>query len=189
MQDADEDAALDAGRLERVLVAQHARFLDLLRRRAGGTADAEEILHAAYARALERGLPEADDEGLVAWFLRVLRNAWIDQGRRRAAERRALEREAVERAADVALPELRAAVCACLHDLLPGLAPEHADVVRQVDLEERRVADVARAAGITANAASVRLHRARRALKDQLVRACGACAAHGCLECTCRRRP
>lgn len=175
-----------AARLERVLVAQQARLLGVLRRRVGA-ADAEEILHAAYARALERGLPDADDEGVVAWFLRVLRNAWIDHGRRRGAERRALEREAAERAGDLAEPDVTAAVCACVHDLLPGLEPDRADLVRQVDLEGRRVADVAREAGITPNAASVRLHRARRALKDRLLRACGACAAHGCLECSCRR--
>ena len=40
-------------------------------------------------------------------------------------------------------PELRDAVCACLHDLLPTMKPEHADVVRAVDLEERPIADVA----------------------------------------------
>ena len=185
---AEKIEAVDAEELERVLVAQQARFLDVLRRRTGSAVEAEEILHGAYLRALEKGLPEADDEGLVAWFHRVLRNAVVDHTRRRAAERRAMEREEVERAGDQAELELRAAVCACVHDVLPALKPEYADLVRQVDLDERRVADVADRAGITANNASVRLHRARRALKTHLLRTCGACAAHGCLECTCARR-
>ena len=83
-------------------------------------------------------------------------------------------------------PELRAAVCACMHDLLPAMKPRYAEMVRAVDLEERPVAEVAAGGGITVNNATVRLHRARQALKKQLLRACGACAAHGCLECHCR---
>lgn len=184
----EEIGAVDAGELERVLVAQQARFLALLRRRTGSAAEAEEVLHGAYVRALEAGLPDTDDEGLVAWFHRVLRNAVVDHARRRGVERRALAREEAERADDRAELELRAAVCACVHDVLPALKPEYADLVRQVDLEERRVSDVADEIGLTANNASVRLHRARRALKGHLLRACGACAAHGCLECTCVRR-
>jgi RNA polymerase sigma factor (sigma-70 family) len=186
--EAEEVGAVDAGELERVLVAQQARFLDALRRRTGSAADAQEILHGAYVRALEKGLPDADDEGLVAWFHRVLTNAFLDHARRRSVERRAMEREEAARADDRAEPDLRAAVCACVHDVLPALKPEYADLVRQVDLEDRRVAEVAERAGITANNASVRLHRARRMLKTHLVRLCGACATHGCLECTCARR-
>ena len=66
------------------------------------------------------------------------------------------------------------------------MKPEYAQVVRAVDLEERPLSEVAASGGITVNNATVRLHRARQALKRQLVRACGACAAHGCLECSCR---
>ncbi|HZH03129.1 MAG TPA: sigma factor-like helix-turn-helix DNA-binding protein, partial [Myxococcaceae bacterium] len=73
--------------------------------------------------------------------------------------------------------------------LLPGLKPEYAQMVRQVDLENRPLADVAVELGVTSNNATVRLHRARQALKKQLQRCCGSCAAHGCLDCSCRGRP
>jgi RNA polymerase sigma-70 factor (ECF subfamily) len=43
----------------------------------------------------------------------------------------------------------------------------------------------AEAAGITPNNASVRLFRAREALRQQLQRSCGTCAEHGCLDCSC----
>ena len=39
--------------------------------------------------------------------------------------------------------------------------------------------------GITPNNATVRLHRARKALKRELERSCGTCATHGCLDCGC----
>lgn len=175
----------DGDRLEAVLVRHHREFLAFLERRLGSSADAEELLQEAYARALEKGVPDDHADGLVAWFFRVLRNALTDRSRRTAAERRSAERLAREPVPPDD-PELRDAVCACLHDLLPALKPEYAHVVRAVDLEERPVAEVAAGAGITVNNATVRLHRARQALKRQLLRACGACAAHGCLECHCR---
>lgn len=172
-------------RLERVLVAENGRFLAFLERRLGDRSDAEEILQAAYARALEKGVPDDDPEDVVAWFFRVLRNALVDRARRGDVERRAAERLAreVEAASE---PELRAAVCACMHDLLPSMKREYADVVRAVELDGRPLAEVAAEGGVTVNNATVRLHRARQALKKQLLRACGACAAHGCLECQCR---
>jgi len=33
----------------------------------------------------------------------------------------------------------------------------------------------------------VRLHRARAALREKLVRSCRTCAEHGCLDCSCGR--
>jgi RNA polymerase sigma-70 factor (ECF subfamily) len=52
------------------------------------------------------------------------------------------------------------------------------------------VRDYAVEAGMTANAAGVRLFRAREALKRRLVESCGTCADHGCLDCRCdRKRP
>lgn len=180
------DRVLAAGdRLDAVLVRHHREFLAFLERRLGSRADAEEILQGAYARALEKGVPDDVPEGVVAWFFRVLRNALTDRSRRAAAERRSAERLAREPVA-ANDPELRDAVCACLHDLLPSMNPDYASIVQAVDLEERPIAEAAAGAGITVNNATVRLHRARRALKTQLVRACGACAAHGCLECRCR---
>jgi RNA polymerase sigma-70 factor (ECF subfamily) len=40
-------------------------------------------------------------------------------------------------------------------------------------------------AGISNSNAAVRVFRAREALKKQLVKSCGTCAEHGCLNCTC----
>jgi hypothetical protein len=36
--------------------------------------------------------------------------------------------------------------------------------------------------------AAVRIHRARAAFRKHLVRTCGACAEHSCIDCTCRKR-
>jgi len=179
-----EGKELNPGVVE-ALVGNHRRFLAFLERRVGSRALAEELLQAAYVRTLEKGGDLEEGEGAVAWFYRLLRNALVDHYRRNAAEGRALEREAREASALGPDPELTQTVCACIHDLLPALKPEYAELVRQVDLEGRSVPEVAQEAGITPNNAGVRLHRARQALKKQLERSCGTCASHGCLDCTC----
>jgi RNA polymerase sigma-70 factor (ECF subfamily) len=170
------------------LVENHRGFLSFLERRVGNRASAEEILQSAYARAVEKGVPADESEGAVHWFFAVLRNAVTDHYRRRAAEARATESVAAEGIPEITDPELRAEVCACFRRLLPTLREDYATVLRRVDLEERSVSDVAEELGITPNNASVRLHRARGALRKQLERSCGVCATHGCLECTCADR-
>jgi RNA polymerase sigma-70 factor (ECF subfamily) len=169
------------------LVASHRAFLGFLERRLPSRAAAEEVLQEAFVRTLERGGELREGEGAVAWFYRLLRNAIVDHHRRRGAEGRALEREARE-AEEGEEPELRSVICACMGELLPDLKPEYAELLRRVDLEEAPVAAAAAAAGITVNNAHVRLHRARQALKRSLERACGTCATHGCLDCTCGGR-
>lgn len=166
------------------LVAGHREFLSFLEARLPNREVAEEILQSAFARTLHKGGAIREEESAVAWFYRLLRNSLTDYYRHRAAEARAIERltdgaEAVDDA------ELQAAVCACMQALLPNLKAEYAEVLRRVDLDELPLQQVATQLGITTNNATVRLHRARRALKRELERSCGTCATHGCLDCTC----
>lgn len=167
------------------LVDNRRRFLAFLERRVGNRSAAEEILQSAYARAVERGVPADRDEGAVNWFFAVLKNAVVDHHRRRASESRAVATLSSEGVPEISDPELRDEVCACFRRLLPTMHADYAAILEKVDLEDRPVADVARELGITANNASVRLHRARTALRTQLERSCGACSTHGCLECSC----
>lgn len=145
---------------------------------------AEELLQNAFVRTLEKGGGIEDDESAVAWFYRLLRNSLTDHYRRRATENKALEHEA--HTADAALElELENAVCQCMNTLIPTLKPEYSNILRRVELEDTSLASVASELGISVNNATVRLHRARQALKKQLEQSCGTCATHGCLDCTC----
>jgi RNA polymerase sigma-70 factor (ECF subfamily) len=166
------------------LVASHRDFLAFLQSRLPNRAVAEEILQAAFVRTMERGGAIRETESAVAWFYRLLRNSLIDYYRHGAAEQRALDQQAAE----AMLPSaeaLQSVVCGCMNTLLPNLKSEYAEVLRRVDLEEIPVAQVATELDITTNNATVRLHRARQALKRELERSCGTCATHGCLDCTC----
>ena len=146
---------------------------------------AEDILQTAFVRGLERGAG-VQDEKVVAWFYRVLRNSVIDHYRQRSTSARAMEawgRELTENQAPDAV--LRQEVCQCISGLLATLKSEYRDALRIVDLEDGKLSDLAKQTGITAENAAVRVHRARKALRRQVEQACGTCAEHGCFDCHC----
>jgi RNA polymerase sigma-70 factor (ECF subfamily) len=170
------------------LVDNHRQFLAFLERRVGSRAEAEDILQDAFVRGLEKGGQLRDGESAVAWFYRVLRNAVVDYYRRRGAGGRAMDRMAAEWADESAPPpdaELHESVCKCILGLVDTLKPEYAAAVRRIELDGVAVKDFAAEAGITPNAAGVRVHRARLALREQVATSCGTCATHGCLDCSC----
>jgi RNA polymerase sigma-70 factor (ECF subfamily) len=72
--------------------------------------------------------------------------------------------------------------------LASTLKPEYENAIRRVDVDGTAVQDFAAEAGITPNNASVRVFRAREALRKQVKVSCGTCADHGCLECSCGKK-
>ena len=179
-----------AGRpVTEALVRSHRRFLRFLEARLRDRALAEELLQAAYAKSVTKAGGLRDGESAVAWFYRLLRNAIADHHRRRGREARALERFGAGEPGTVEAEALRAAVCRCVGELVPALKDEYATALRRVDVEEASVPELAAELGITSNAAGVRLHRARQALRKRVQGLCGACATHGCLECSCAHGP
>ena len=166
------------------LVSNHRQFLSFLEARVSSRGVAEELLQTAFVRAVEKSSTIEESENAVAWFYRLLRNALIDHYRRGATEARAVDAHARETDECFEL-ELKDAVCACMTRLLPTLKPEYAEMIRRVDLQDTPLSEVASSLSITPNNATVRLHRARQALKLRLERSCGTCASHGCLDCTC----
>lgn len=166
---------------------QRGLFLSFIAARVGSRAEAEDVLQAAFIKALKAARTLKTDEKVAAWFYRILRNALTDHWRRKATEGRALAVYGTEtlRRTALAEAELNRRVCACVKELVGTIRPEYADAVRAVDIESSSVRDFARRAGVTENSASVRLHRARQTLKKRLIATCGACAEHDCRDCDC----
>jgi RNA polymerase sigma-70 factor (ECF subfamily) len=172
------------------LLARKSEFQAFLRRRVSDEVIAQDLLQQSFLRAVQRAHRVEQPEQSVAWFYRILRNAVIDYYRVHAAENRKTEaflKELTVSGDDKApaLDELRPAVCACLQRLLPRLRPAYADLLNRIDLRGEPPATVAKALGLTQNNLTVRLHRARQALRKTLEEACGICTKHGCLNCTC----
>jgi RNA polymerase sigma-70 factor (ECF subfamily) len=162
------------------LVANHRAFLAFVQKRVGNAATAEEILQDAFVKSLDK--VDQIDESAIGWFYKVLRNAIIDHYRRTAAADRKHEALAREPEHD---EELHRTVCACVNQLVDTIKPEYAEALRRIDLDGVAVKAYADEAGISQSNAGVRVFRAREALRKQVARACGTCATHGCLDCSC----
>ena len=172
------------------LFARESDFRAFLRRRVGDDTLAEDLLQQSFMRAVQQEHQVKQPEQVVAWFYRILRNATIDYYRARAAEDRKMEAFIHDLAATgtdktPAFDELRPTVCACLQRLLPGLKPAYADLLNRIDMRGESSAAVAKDLGLTSNNLTVRLHRARQALRKRLEESCGICTKHGCLNWTC----
>ncbi len=173
-----------------VLVDNHRKFRSFLAKRVGSESVAEDLLQASLRKAIETPADAQEKERIVAWFFTILRNTLTDHYRSQATEGRKHEGflhelTASGSATQAAADEVEAAICECFEALLPTLKASYADALRRVDLNGESVSAVAKDEGVSENNLSVRLHRARNALRISLERTCGTCTEHGCLNCTC----
>ena len=167
------------------LLGKQSEFLGFVERRVGDRALAEDLLQEAFAKSAAALSQLREEESAVAWFYRVLRNAVIDHHRRVVTSRAALAQLAAEVATDAAPPALKDEVCRCVLRLADTLAADHAEILREVEIEEEPVVRYAARHGLAAGTAGVRVHRAREALRKAVLASCGACATHGCSSCSC----
>ena len=166
------------------LVESHRAFVGFVQRRVGDRDTAEEIVQNALVNNL--GKLETVRESAIGWFYAVLRNAIVDYRRRQATAEKRLQAYSADAELNAAEDEeLHQVVCKCVGELATTLKPEYADALRQIELEGLPVKDYAARVGISASTAGVRVFRAREALQKQVVRSCGTCATHGCVNCTC----
>jgi RNA polymerase sigma factor (sigma-70 family) len=170
-----------------VLLENHRAFLRYLERRVGDRALAEDILQEAFAKVMARPEQAPGDEAVVPWFYRTLRNAAIDQFRRRGAADRAVEAFARElETHEAPTAEMENEICACVTRLAATLKPEYAEALESIEIGGTPVKTFAEQKGLSASNAAVRVFRAREALKKRVTESCGVCAEHGCLNCTCQ---
>lgn len=170
----------------RILVENHRNFLRFLERRVGRREVAEDILQEAFARGLPKLETLRDEDAVIPWFYRTLRNATIDYVRRTKTADRALSDFAHELSvAEEPQGAVRDEVCRCVSRLTDTLKPEYADALKRIEIDGVSVKDFADAQGISKNNAAVRVFRAREALRKQVAASCGTCAEHGCVSCTC----
>ena len=171
------------------LLENHRAFLRYLERRVGDRELAEDILQDAFTKVLARPEQAPQDEGVVLWFYRTLRNAAVDQFRRRGAAGRAYEAFARElETNETPASDLEAEICACVSRLATTLKPEYAEALQAIELGGTSVKAFAEQKGLSTSNAGVRVFRARAALKKRVMESCATCAEHGCVNCTCGKQ-
>jgi RNA polymerase sigma-70 factor (ECF subfamily) len=167
-----------AARVIEALAPSRGKFLDFARARVG--ADADEVVQLALLRAALKADSLRDVESAVPWFFQILRRTIADHhGQRARAPEAPLDDEPTTES------EPSSDACACSLGVLERLRPEYVEMLRRVDLDEESIASVAASLGITANNATVRLHRARKALREALVAYCGTDSMRACMSCGC----
>ena len=181
------DAAAHPAPVE-TLLENHRAFLQYLERRVGDRALAEDILQEAFAKVIARPEQAPADESVIPWFYRTLRNAAIDQFRRRGVADRAYKAFARElETHETPTAHMEAEICACVSRLAATLKPEYAEALEAIEVAGTSVKAFAEQKGLSSSNAGVRVFRAREALKKRVTESCGTCAEHGCLNCTCKR--
>ena len=170
--------------LEDSLLRNLKIFTAFARKRVGDSHLAEDLVQESIIKALAADRQPNGDEATMAWFYRILRRSIIDVYRREDAKSRALERFEQE-LPDTPSDEDERILCQCFKRLLPLVPEQYRDVLQRVDIEGNEIGDVAADLGLTRNNLTVRLHRARKHMRQALSQNCKACSTHGCLDCSC----
>ena len=169
---------------EDALIANLNAFTGFARARLRDPHLAADVVQDSLLKALKSADKPADHEGAVVWFYRILRHTIIDLYRRRDVRDRSLKRLESELSETPSAEDARL-ICQCFRSLLPTLPPQYQTLLRQVDLDGQPPNEVAATMRISMNNLNVRLHRARRQLRERLEDTCRMCSKHGCLDCSC----
>ena len=171
--------------IEAALTESHQDLFRFLRRKIGNDADAKDVLQEFYVKALARFEDLKDEDRLRGWLAQVLRSTIADHFRNRKRTSDLLANYAADANLLVGYEELDFVICACLYKMLPTLSSSYADLIWRADLIGEERSTIAEDLGLNGVALRVKLHRARRAMRERLEQTCDTCLEHGYFQCAC----
>lgn len=156
--------------LPTLFTEQRQRLLQLARSIVRCPHAAEDVVQDAMLAAVKSCGQFAGRAAAATWLHRIVVNAalmHLRRGRSRPEVGHAeLDRTMLGQAEDPATAAERADTCDRLRNCLEELSPLHRNVVELRDIQGLSTAAVATALAISENAAKIRLHRARRRLRE-----------------------
>lgn len=168
--------------VESLLAAHRCTLVAFAERRLGSRAAAEDVVQQASIRALG-GADRLRDAGRGrAWLFQITRRLVVDQLRERAM------RTSSERQLPVSDEDAAVLGCSCVIANLQQLAAADAHILRRSTIDGVSAAALASELGVSPNAATVRLSRARASLREQLRNHCGTESLRDCIDCACNTR-
>jgi RNA polymerase sigma-70 factor (ECF subfamily) len=197
-------APLMADRDFTALHAEHrGQILAYLHRLTRDLALAEELTQETFLRA-SRGLPGFRGASkLTTWLYRIATRVYLDQRRREAARRADPDELPPDLAAPIAVeppggagPRLPdrlfedSEMGTCIRDFVDCLPPDYRAVIVLHDLEGFTNPEIAEALDSSLDAVKIRLHRARRQLRQMLSENCDVeVDPGGALQCDRKQPP
>ncbi|HEY2584195.1 MAG TPA: sigma-70 family RNA polymerase sigma factor [Tepidisphaeraceae bacterium] len=166
---AEQVACGDPAAFERLIQLYEPRVTRLAHRLMGWAGDVDDIVQDVFLAALRSGHRFRRDASLWTWLSAITLNCCRNRHRRKAIGDRVLElvrgqkvSEPADAAAlqDESVREVRTAMA--------GLPAKDREVIVLFYLEHRTIAEMGQMLRATPNAIEVRLHRARRRLRDLL---------------------
>jgi RNA polymerase sigma factor (sigma-70 family) len=167
------------------LASRRDHFFSFLRRRTASAEDAEDLLQQGFIRATRKISTLRDVELADAWFYSILRRTLADHASTLARSQRLVDEQTKVAEAALGVGEERR-TCSCSLKLIEALPPQYAEIIQRIDVVEESVAEVAAALSTTSGNILVRLHRARKALRERLRTSCGTSSSRSCLDCRCQ---
>lgn len=159
-----------------------------------GKDEAEDLAQVVMLKVSEGLERFRGDASLSTWIYRIATNAALDALRRRRAPEPVARAAAEEddlppdaQAPSVDSIAIRQEMSECVRGFIGRLPEPYATVLVLADMEGFRNAEIAEILGISLDAAKIRLHRAREALRAALGAGCRF--EHGEYGLACDRRP
>ena len=172
--------------VERWLGDHRDEFLRFVTRRVPANVQPEDLVQQASVRALERAASLRDPDKARAWIYTMLRRLVLDARSNREVPVADVPEPAGHDGVDAPGDD---ASCACATTLLSRLKPEYREALERVEVGGEPIGSMAADLGISANNATVRVHRARTALREKVEKHCGVTSLAACLDCTCGDHP
>ena len=155
------------------------------RRRVGSAPDAEDVVQDAALAAFALAHTLRDATRSAAWVARMVDHKATDLSR---AHTRYRHIRGDLREAQHVPTEDPVAHCFCVRAQARKLRPIYAEVLERIDERGESIPAVANTLGLTPNATTVRLSRARAELREAVKRHCGTTGPQSCEDCGCRER-
>ncbi|MFC3692543.1 RNA polymerase sigma factor [Chenggangzhangella methanolivorans] len=127
---------------------------------------ARDLIQSSAVKALDTNAPPREPAAARAWLFRVMRNDWIDRGRR--ATVRAADREPVEPTEGPWAYEDARIAAITVRQGLDRLEPYQREIIELVDLAGFRYAEAAEILEVPVGTVMSRLSRARLALLEAI---------------------
>ena len=140
-----------------------------LRHHVRPAADAEDVLHDVFLKALRQGERFCNVTNTRAWLFEVARNAMVDHARRIRPSEPLPDNLAAPESELAAVDRLSAA---CLPRVLTELADEDRDAIELCDIGGMTQGHFAELKGLSLPGAKSRIQRARQRLRERLLLAC-----------------